>query len=280
MTKFLDRKQLYRLLQRELPSDVYADGDEGLFYTTADMASVADSAASAYYYLGRIYDNYFPQTTDEYIGKWIEKLFLGKSFDPSVTLQQKRDAVIAKIRKQPTITLWEVLTIVASYVPEGTYVQVAANNCGSNSAWVLDVSELDVSTRLGAAFNQGELGIPMDEWCETISSRGWTLDVDQLDFTTDLDIYGYEELATVQNEAYGYEIRIFDYEVTGTQYQQMVKQIYETDPARSVGRILQNLSLASYGLVVDVGAVDQFSLIDCVTRDPSLSTGYRGRSTL
>lgn len=280
MPKFLSRNELYRLLQRELPEGVYADGTENLYYTTADMASIADCASTAYYYAERIYDNYFPQYADEYIDKWIDKVFVGKSFDSAVTLQQKRDAIIAKIRKQPTITLWEVLTIVSSYVPEGTYVQIAAYNCGSASDWKLDVSELDVNTRLAFNFLYRDLNIPMSNWCQSISNRGWTLDVDQLDFTTDLDLYGYEEVIFPQLNAYGYEVRIFGYSLTGTQLQQMRNQIYESDPARSVGRIFQNLSLTDYGLVTDVGAVNQFNLVDCITRDSSLSTGYRGRTTL
>lgn len=280
MPKFLSRDEIYRILQRELPEDLYADGPATGFYTTADMASVADVVATGYGNLQRIYDNYFPQTTDEFIDKWAEKMFIGKSFDPSVTLQQKRDAVIAKIRKQPTITLWEVLTLVASYIPEGKYAQVAAYNCGSASSWVLDQSELDVDTRLGFNFQFQDLTIDMSQWCQTISNRGWTLDIDALDETTELDLIGYEELIFPQLDAYGYEVRIFDYAVTGTQYAQMVKQIHETEPARSVSVIFQNLNLLDYGLVNDVGAVDQFSLVDCITRDASLSTGYRGRTTL
>lgn len=274
MPTFLTRQQLYRLLQRELPEDVYPDGAPSAFYSTADMDSIADVAATGYANLERIYANYFPQSADEYIDKWIAKLFIGTSFDAGVTLQDKRDRVIAKIRKQPTLALWEILILVAGYLPEGKYVQVVEWCCASGT-WMLGESALGVETSLGFNTQFNELGVSAAVWCSFVSNRGWELGIDQLGIGTELDQYG-QEVMDVQLGAFGYEVRIFGYEVTGTSYAQMVRQIKETEPARSVHLVRQNLDLNDYGLTNAVTGVDQFSSVNCITRDSASDTGYSG----
>lgn len=276
MAKFLTRQQIYRILQRELPEDVYADGPEGKFYTTADMASVADVGATGYGNLERIYDNYFPQYTVESIDKWIAKMFVGNSFDATVTLQDKRDRVIAKIRKQPTITLWEVLKIAASYVPAGTYVQIL-ENCSAQGCWKLGVSKLGKETFLCFDHKFADLGITDGDWCGFLSTfDGWKLGKSKLGDTTKLAEFEYLQIIEPQLDAYGYRLRIFDYQVTGTSLVQMIQTINETEPARSVHIIQQSVPLSGSGLTTVVQNVDQFSLVNCITQDANSSTGYSG----
>lgn len=275
MAKFLSRQTIYRILARELPDDVFPDGQPSAYFHTADMDSIADIVCTGYANLQRIYDNYFPQYTDEFIDKWIDKMFVGVSFDTSVTLQEKRDRVIAKIRKQPTITLWEVLKIVASYVPPGKYVGISEYSC-ANSFWTFDVSKFGVNTMLGFDHTFADLNVNSADWCDFVANRGWKLSESHLDVSTIFDQVGYLDVIEPQIAAFGYEIRIFDYAVTGTSYTQMVKTIDEAEPARSVHFIKQNLNLSDYGLINTVTNVDQFSLVNVITIDPSSTTGYSG----
>lgn len=277
MAKFLSRDQLYRLLQRELPEGVYPDGAPSAFFSTADMASIADVAATGYGNLERIYDNYFPQFTDEFIDKWVDKMFVGVSFDASVSLQDKRDRVIAKVRKQPQITLWEVLKIAASYVPSGTYVQIV-ENCSPFGTWILGKSRLGKDTVLGYNHKFGDLGVPTDEWCSFLAGLdGWKLGQSKLGSTTKLAKYSFLSIIEPQLKAYGYKLRIYDYQVTGTSFAQMIRNINEAEPARSVHIIQQPLSLSGSGLATVIPNVDQFSLVNCITQDASSDTGYTGR---
>lgn len=276
MAKFLSREQIYRILQRELPENVYPDGPPSAFFSTADMASIADVVATGYGNLERISDNYFPQTTLESIDKWVAKMFIGVSFDQSVTLQDKRDRVIAKIRKQPQITLWEVLKVAVSYVPPGTYVQIL-ENCSKFGCWKLGASRLGKDTFLCYDHKFFELGIADDDWCGFLSKfDGWKLGRSKLGSTTKLSKFSYLQIIQPQLDAYGYKLRIFDYQVTGTSYAQMIKTINETEPARSVHIVQQPVSLSGSGLTTVVTDVDQFSLVNCITQDSTSNTGYSG----
>lgn len=281
MPKFLTRQEIYRVLQRELPEGVFPDGAPSGFYSTADMDSVSDVVATGYGTLERVYDNYFPQTADEFIGDWLDKLFVGISFDPLTTLQEKRDRVIAKIRKQPTIRLWEVLILAASYVPPGTYVQIIEYNCADNGGfWELGVSELGVTTTLGFNNSFHQLGISPNDFCEFVSTYAdWELGVSELGVSTVLNQYNQQQVLEPQITAYGYELRIFEYEVTGTTLQQMIRNLNETEPARSLRVLVQNLNLSDFGLNTIVPEVGEFDLINCITIDPLSSTGYSGRVT-
>lgn len=262
-------------MQRELPTGVYPDGPASAFFSTASIDSKAAAIASLYENLERIYENYFPQTTNERIDDWIDKAFIGVSFDDSVTLQEKRDRVVAKLRHKPTLALWEVLTLVAGYIPEGNYVQIV-ENCSATGAWMLGESELGVGTALGYDHNFNNLGLDCSQCCEQFADRGWRLGVDQLGVTTELDEVGYLPVIEAQLQAFGYEIRIFDTAVTGTSYNQLLRQLGETEPARSVHQIRQNLELSAFGLTNPVTDLDEFDLVDCITRDSASDTGYSG----
>lgn len=275
MAKFLNREELYRVVQRELPEFAYPDGPPAAFFSTADSDATADVAATAYGKLERIYQNYFPQTTDERVGDWIKKMFVGVSFDTGVTLQDKRDRIIAKVRKQPTIALWEVLKILASYAPEGKYVQIS-ENCGASGSWELGASMLGVTTILGYDHKFADLGISVDDWCDLVSSTRWVLGSSELGVDTLLADPDYLSIIEPQLNAYGYEVRMFEFSVTGTSYDQLIRNLNETEPARSVHIVRQNLSPSDYGLVNPVTDVDEFSLVNCIKIDPTSQTGYSG----
>lgn len=282
MAIFLTREQIYRSLQRELPEDIYPDGPPSAFFSTADNDAVADCAATGYYTLSRIYENNYPQSATERIEDWVVKVFPFK-FDSTVTLQEKRERILAKLRKQPTITMWEILTLVASYVPEGTYVQVVEWGCECSPGggeWVLDSSELNIDTSLGFPVHSTDLVGDMSTWCEFLSGLHWRLDADQLDVDTvlagDPSVPTWQAVSSAQMAAFMYEIRIFGYVLTGDSLAKMEQEVRGAEPARSGHITRQNLVLADYNLVNPVLNVDQFSGVNCITRDPSQESGYRG----
>jgi hypothetical protein len=276
--KFLSREELYRLFQRELPEDVYVDGPPTAGYSTASIDAKAKVFETAYANLERIYDNYFPAWADERQTDWEIKVF-GEPLDASLSLAERRARVIAKLQKQPTITLWEILTLVAGYVPEGTFVQVVelSGNSGGGP-WKLGVSKLGVDTALGV----GDITlIPSGSECSAVVRDGWLLGISRLGLDTSLGgTKDWNAIAYAQIQAYAYIIRIFDYEITGDTLNQMISEIKRAEPARSGRFISQNENLATYGLVIPVTNVTQFDLVNCITRDPSSLTGYSGRKSV
>jgi hypothetical protein len=281
MAKFLSTQEIYRLLQRELPEKVDPDGAPSAFYKTASMWSKADVAATGYANLRRVYENFWPQSSEEQIDEWVVKMF-GSLFGNEVDLAQKRERVIAKIRKQPNITEWEILKIVSSYVPPGTYVQVYAP-CGDGTTpgdqqwWTLGVSMLGIDTYL-RGLTVYDLGIDPSEWCNFLANLHWRLGDDLLGFNTYLSEFKYMDIFQVQANAYLYEIRIFGYEVTGQDLLDMQRDVDMAEPARSAYRLRQNLDLNDFGLNNIVPNVDQFSLVNCITRDSGSTTGFTGRT--
>jgi len=275
MPKFLNVDELYRVLQRELPEGVYPDGKPDRFYSTASIYSKAQLLANGYTNMSRIYANYFPADADEKIDDWVVKAF-GSKFNDSVTLAEKQSRVIEKIRKQPRISLWEILTLVSGYIPEGKYVQILEYGKLDLHPWRLGVSLLGQNTFLYFVPAFDQVGVPALEFCEYVSNLHWRLGGDRLGVNTTL-FGGDQQLITkAQLDAYAYEIRIFDYEVTGLDLQNMEKEIQAAQPARSGYILRQNLNLNDFGLTVPVTDVNEFDLVNCITRNALATTGYDG----
>ena len=282
MAKFLSRDEVYRLLQRELPEGVYADGSPSAYYTTADMDSVADVVATGYGNLQRIYDNFFPATAtlEEKLKDWETKMF-GYLLPDALTLQQRRDKIIAKVRKQPRLHKWEILTLIASFLPEGTYVQIVELCTDNQRSWSIGESLLGITTLL--KFDEdlaAALGIDVQNWCEFVATQlHWRLSNDGLGDNTYLAQYAWTDIASIQKKAFGYEIRVFNYTFSAADFLQVDKEVTASEPARSAHFWKQNQDLNVYGLTNVVPNVDQFSLVDCITRNSASTTGYDGRTT-
>lgn len=277
MAIFLTKQQIYRMLQRELPEGVYPDGAPSAFFSTADMDSVAEVAASAYLSASAIYDNYWPQTSVAKIDDWVFKMF-GFLFDSTVDVVTKQQRVIDKVRKVGSIDLFDVLTIVAKYVPQGTYVQIFFL-CGDHAFWQLGVSLLGIDTIL-AFKNPADIGITpanIKNWCSFVSTLHWRLGQDGLGFNTYLSYINYLDLADYQANAFEYDIRVYDYTIPPGDLANMDTELKAGEPARSAHRVFQNLSLATSGLDTVVPNADKFSGVNCITRDPNSTTGYTGR---
>lgn len=277
MPKFLDQNEVYRILQRELPEDVYADGPPSAFFTTADMYATASGIASLYTRMGRVYENFWPSTADELIDQW--EVFVFGSVQSGLSLAERRNRVINQLKSQPTLALWEMLTAVANFVPPGTFVQVVEFNCKDSAyGWKLGVSRLGSETALGWGYTK--IGPDGADLCAFVIGDGWRLGNSQLGSGTRLGgSISYKDLSEAQLRAYGYEVRIFGYTLSASERVNLSLLMKRKEPARSAGLIRDGLSLTDYNLTVAVANVDQFDGIDCVAVDATQTTGYAGRET-
>lgn len=222
MPIFIEREQLYRLLQRELPEAVYPDGAPSGFYSTADMDSVAKALASSYESLERIYDNYFPQHADENLEKWEFALF-GLPGDMSLGLAERRERVIAKLRAQRGLTVAEMIDVVKEIIGEDKEVEIAEWNC-MTGGWSLDESQLDIETVLNAYHLLDATG----------DLAGCS---DGSDFGIDPEVY-----KEMRAQAYTYEVRIYNYTLTSDERTAIDEALTKAEPARSDHEITDGLT--------------------------------------
>ncbi len=257
MPKFLTPDELYRIIQRELPSDAYADGSPSAFFTTADNYAAAEVFGSIYLNLSRIYENNYPQTTDERIDDWEITVF-GEISASGATLQARRDRVIGKLREQPDLSLWRIQTAILEYLPVGTPVQIIQRYFYFD-AWRLGVSgasELGFTTFLSGGERIGPEGAPVGGFCQTPDTEEWRYQRDT---------------------AYGFDVRIFGYTMPPLLQQQVDRLIRQIEPARSDYTLFQGLDINDYHLTEVVTPVSKADLFDCIFKNPASSTGYSGR---
>lgn len=218
MAKFLSAQEIYRLLQRELPEGAYPDGPPSRYYSTADMYAVADGLASGYSNLKRIYDNYFPQTADEKMPEWEDAVF-GSPLDASLPLQQRRDKVLLKLRNPFGITKLDIINVVKNIIGQDKIVEVREWGC-ADGGWMLDYSQLDISTFLNG---------------ENLVDAALSASCNKPEFKTQ------EEWETAQEEAYTYEVLVYDYTLTASEREEIDRQLDIEEPARSAHVITDNL---------------------------------------
>lgn len=222
MPLFLTRAQVYRMLQRELPEGVYPDGAEDKFFSTADMAAVADVAATGYGNLERIYANYFPQTADERIADW-EITAFGYNLEAALTLDERRDRVVQKIRARKGIRKSDMKDYVLSIIGSDKTVEISEWGC-SDGGWIINESQLDIETILNGARLTDVTG-PLI--CEA-----------------DPAAYGKtpEEWAIMQEEAYTFEVLIYGYTLTPAERNAIEFALTAGEPARSTHVISDGLN--------------------------------------
>lgn len=214
MPKFLDQQQIYRIIQRELPEGVYPDGAPDKFYSTADSDSTSKVFATAYANLERVYANFFPQSADEKQTDF-EILYFGKLLDSALNLQQRRDRVLQKIRTRRRCTPSDLKAAVYTVIDSSIPVDIVEWGC-SGGGWILDESQLDISTILNG-YNR--------------------LDVtgDSIPCPPTAAAFGLSEsqFAEMQEEAYTYEVRIYGTTLTFEQREDLDKVLLNAEPVRS-----------------------------------------------
>lgn len=214
-------------MQRELPEDVYPDGQPAQFYSTASVYAKAKALETAYNNLNKIYNNFFPATADEQIADWEEKVF-GAQLDSSLSLADRRTAVITKIRTQRSTRPDDMKAIVYDVIPNSVIVEIVEWNCDGEAGWVLDVSQLGISTILNA-FN-GLTPIGNHDLCGLTAAD-----------------YGLsqEGFTDYQIQAYTYEVRIYGYTLTALERETIDAKLTVGEPARSAHVITDGLDYAT-----------------------------------
>lgn len=262
MPYFLTVNDIYRILQRELPEDVYPDGDPAKFNSTADMFCVAGAVSGVYASTQIIYNNFFPQSSVEQLIDWEIKVF-GAPLPTGLTIAERQARIINQERQDISISLWDMLLIVNSYVGPGVFTQIVefSGATDTSDTWVLNESELDFSTILGAG---NPLLYSGADGCARANA-------DYLNPAT------RQQVIDARTQAYGYEVRIFGTSLSADDLANLTLQLQTLGPARSDFTIAQNLNLADFFLTVPVNNVDRFSNVSCIAQDSSSMTGYVGR---
>lgn len=221
MAIFLDVEESYRLMQRELPEGAYADGAPSAFFTTASIYAKAKQVEQSYDNMERIYDNMFPQSADENILDWEQKVF-GRLLDASLTLQQRRDLIIARMRVRPGINKQAISDIVTVVLGEDALFDIIEWNCshdGDGGGWILDESQLDINTYLNSQ--------PMSDVTPSLfPSANFCINDPQFGKTD-------QEWAEMQEQAYTYEVIIYGMTLTAQQRYELDRDLTAGEPARS-----------------------------------------------
>lgn len=234
MALFLTQKTLYRLLQRELPEDVYPDsGRPDDFWSTSSIAAKAEVFKQLYDALETVYDNFWPQTADEE-GIAQHEIARYGYLSTDSDLQTRRDRVLAKVRALPSLSNIDLTAIVKAELPNSVVVELVGWNeflagSGEGGTWYLDESELGVDTYLGAygshAFPPGtdvcqldgsEIGLSPTEWAE------------------------------YQAMAYTYEVRIYEYTPTADELAAIERELTSAEESHSLHTIRTNVALSEF----------------------------------
>ncbi len=215
MAIFLSQASLYRLIQRELPEDVYPDaGDPSLYHSTADSAAMAQILANAYVAMQAKWDNFWPQTAD-LEGISLHEISRYGQISTGLTLGERQDRVLAKMRRLDSMSIPDMTAIVERELPAGTYVQIVNwGSLGSGGTWYIGESELGYDTILGGA---GSSSYP-------IGIDRCTKDGSDIGLTTD-------EWLNSRINAYTYEVRIYDYTPTAGELQAIENALTKSEPS-------------------------------------------------
>ena len=226
MPQFLTTDQVYRIIQRELPPFAYPDGPATAFFSTADSYATAGVLAKAYCAASAIYDNYFPNYAQDAVSPLpgqgdFEKLYLGQQLEASIPIEERRSKVIEKIRSLRRTTEADILATVYSVISTTIPVEIVPWGCGCNG-WMLDVSQLDISTVLNGFNGLEAVGIGP---CAGPAAFGLSA----------------EDFALLQGEAYSYDVRIYGYTLSDTERAALEQALLAAEPARSMHYILDGL---------------------------------------
>lgn len=242
MAIFLSREELYRLIQRELPEFAYPDaGAPSTYWSTADSdatAAVLAAPSGLYGAMKIAYDDQWPQTCGvARLSAWEEKVF-GAVATSGATPEQRRDAILTKLRTKNGITAADIAGQVLTVIGSDKTVQLMPWGCGcadgsSSSgcvvgAWFIGVAELGVNTYLGA-FGQflvtGSLACEANPANFGLTPQQWT---------------------EIQMNAYGYTLRIYDYVPTVDELYQLEVLLTAIEPARSDHTIESGIPISQY----------------------------------
>jgi len=210
MAKFLSRSEIFNVIQREMPDNVFPDGAPASFLSTADNDSVAGCVGTAYASLSSAHADLSLMTTSENIAKW-EFSYLGLQYEGE-ELESRRARILAKIRQNEDISLWQIQLVVASFIPD-TWIEIIQRN------------QLDDET---SSMVKGALA-------DTVWGRTWTSGDPFPSGVTGLEIIrtDVEQMRYAQRQAFIYDIFVFTNEtISAETLQKLDEALLAQEPAR------------------------------------------------
>jgi hypothetical protein len=240
MPYFLKQTDAYRILQRELPEGVYADGPPTAFYTTSDMDSVAKIIGDAYENLNVIYDNFWPQTmlgysaSGEQINAWEIREF-GQIQDTTQNLETRIANLLTKIQSIPAINAAYIASLIQSLLgPNIGYNQLLVGGAfeiiewgNYTGSWMIGVSELGIDTFLSGGNRYQNTGSNI---CPPAPLG-----------TPPPNGISETELSDEQQTAYTYEVRIYGTTLSSSMLAKLNVLLSANEPARSTHVITDGL---------------------------------------
>jgi hypothetical protein len=257
MPYFPNGYDFYRMLQRELPQGVYPDGHQGAFYSTADNAAIADVAATGYANLQQIYYNYWPQLCDVQSIAEFEVAYFGYQLDASLTLAERRDRVLVKLRARNGIRAIDMYNAVLAIIGSDKAIEIAPW-CSSVGTWIIDENQLGITTYLGSGPRLAMTGPAV---CGA-----------------DPALYGLtpQQLAGIQQDAYTYSVLIYGYTLTALELATIDATLTAAEPARSTHKIYSGLDPGSQILpllTIDGGPAFSVVYVDFIDGGSAFGTG-------
>lgn len=222
MSKFLTRAELYLLIQRELPEDVYPhSGKPEDFLSTSESDAQSEIIANYYEKLEAAYENFFPQTADE-SGVALHEIMEFGRLSIGRTLSERRARLLLKNRELLSLSQTDLEELIRRELPDGTIFQIVNwNRLGEGGSWYLGESELGFDTYLGGSGSHSYP--PGTDICQKDGS-----DV----FLTP------DEWSDYRTNAFTYEVRIYEYTPTDAELEELTRVLEESEAARD-GRIIR-----------------------------------------
>jgi len=250
MAIFLNRAKLYRILQREAPEDVYPDGAPNQYLSTADNDAIAGTLETCYSTMSSIYADMFPMTTNN-IEAWELKVF-NETYIGTLSLEDRRNRILAFLRNQPDLSYWTIITTVAAMVPAGSAVRII--NRGKNNP--------SVTAQI------------MGDNADLVWNRDWTAgDPAPAGVTVTDDIRNnYSSMLTVRETAYSYDVILYGTAITTELMNTIDAMLTQIEPARSA----HTIGIIATDLIPSPQEADMFNAeeFETIFRDPTSTTGY------
>lgn len=224
MPKILTRNELFRLLQRELPQDVYPQGGPSTFYSTASLDSKAKTMESAYNLAETAYDNIFPASAEELLNDW-EIMLFGELSDSSLSTAARRARILEEIRSRRGVRKSDIEAVVRQVLGSSTDFEVVQWN-SSEASWMIGVSPLGASTFLASH----PLVSHVDDDINCGLVNGSFPAVSQAE----------EDL--MREQAFTYEVRIYNQTLTSTEESDLDAALTEAELVRSQHVITDGLT--------------------------------------
>jgi hypothetical protein len=245
MAKFLTRQDFYRILQRELPEDMYPDGAPQQYLSTADNDATAQCFSSIYGSMERVYENMFAISADEKLGE-LEQMYLGRNY-LELTFNDRKNQILAKIRSQLDISRWSVLTQLAALVP----------------GVIVDIVEAQALDALRTFDLRGELS-------DEVWGPGWQAgDPAPAGVTTTAEIRNDQSaLLALRVTAYTYYALVFDSGLSTETKALIESTLSSAEPARSA-HIVVFLGSSGVPASITFPEADRFNGNTALRQDPT-----------